>query len=47
MEVAKTAFDRAINKFERHAMAYERRGKVNMKLNNSYSFFVIFEKKAL
>ena len=34
MEDAKTAFDRAINKFERHAMAYERRGKVNMKLNN-------------
>ena len=34
MEDAKVAFDRAINKFERHAMAYERRGKVNMKLNN-------------
>ena len=34
MEDAKTAFDKAIKKFERHAMAYERRGKVNMKLNN-------------
>ena len=34
MEDAKKAFDRAIDKFERHAMAYERRGKVNMKLNN-------------
>lgn len=31
---AKRALDRAIEKFERHALAYERRGKVNFALKN-------------
>ncbi len=31
---AKKALDRAIQKFERHALAYERRGYVNFKLRN-------------
>lgn len=33
-EEAKSALDRAIEKFERHALAYERRGVVNFKLRN-------------
>ena len=33
-EEAKNALDRAIDKFERHALAYERRGVVNFKLRN-------------
>jgi tetratricopeptide (TPR) repeat protein len=33
-EAAKNALDRAIDKFERHALAYERRGVVNFKLGN-------------
>lgn len=34
IEDAKSAFDKAILKFERHAMAYERRGKINLMLKN-------------
>ncbi len=33
-EEARSALDRAIQKFERHALAYERRGVVNFKLHN-------------
>ena len=41
---AKKALSRAIDKFERHALAYERRGKVNFLLKNLDDAFYDFSK---